>query len=45
MGFSAREIGRLAQNGFEVSDLEPDVRASWQSQIIGLVDNVCSVNE
>ena len=45
MGFSAGEIGRLAQNGFEVSDLEPDVRASWQSQIIGLVDNVCSVDE
>ena len=44
-GFSAREIGRLAWNGFEVADLEPDRVNSFQKQIEELVDEVCPANE
>ena len=44
-GFSAREIGRLAWNGFEVADLEPDRVNSFQKQIEELVDEACPANE
>jgi len=44
-GFSAREIGRLAWNGFEVADLEPDRVNSFQKQIEELVDEACLADE
>ena len=40
-----REIGRLAWNGFEVADLEPDRVNSFQKQIEELVDEACPANE
>ncbi|MBT3636336.1 MAG: adenosine deaminase [Opitutae bacterium] len=45
MGFSTREIGRLAWNGFEVADLDADRAASFQSQIDELVDEACPADE
>lgn len=44
-GFSAREIGRLAWNGFEVADLETDRVNSFQKQIEELVDEACPADE
>ena len=45
LGFSAREIGRLAKNGFSVADLETGETTSYQRQIDELVENACSINE
>ena len=45
LGFSAREIGRLAKNGFFVADLESAETTAYQRQIDELVENACSINE
>ena len=45
MGFSAREIGRLARNGFEVSDLDVGRAAFFQNQIDELLDEACPADE
>ena len=45
LGFSVREIGRLAKNGFFVADLESGETTAYQRQIDELVENACSINE
>ena len=44
-GFSEREIGQLARNGFEVADMEPERVKFFQQQIDELVDEACSADE
>ena len=42
LGFSAREIGQLAKNGFSVADLEPAKATEYQRQIDEIVEKACS---
>jgi len=41
LGFSAREIGQLAKNGFSVADLETGKATAYQRQIDEIVENAC----
>jgi len=45
LGFSAREIGQLAKNGFSVADLETDKATEYQRQIDEVVENACRADE
>jgi adenosine deaminase len=45
MGFSTREIGRLARNGFEVADWEDAKTGLYKREIDELVDKTCQTDE